>query len=114
MNWTPQSTWESAPPTIGQLDFMRKQGIDVSQVKYKGLASKIIGRLVSRINLGLATGDQLSLMHKLGLDEQTCARLTIREASLVIDKRIAAKKAERAALRDAGEQLLDVGPVDAG
>jgi hypothetical protein len=60
--------------------------MDVSQIKYKGLASKIIGRIMTRIGLKLATPHQLSLMHKLGLDEHTCATLTIREATDVIDK----------------------------
>lgn len=110
-NWVPETPWDSAPPTFGQIDFMRRQGIDVEQVKYKGLATKIVGRLISRIKMGLATGHQLSLMHKLGLDEQTCATLTVREASAVIDKRIADKKAARESA-SVGEELLGVSPVD--
>jgi superfamily II DNA or RNA helicase len=85
-SYTPEAGWESAPPSVGQVDFLRKQGMDVSQIKYKGLASKIIGRIMTRIGLKLATPHQLSLMHKLGLDEHTCATLTIREATDVIDK----------------------------
>lgn len=113
-NWVPETPWDSAPPTFGQLDFMRKQGIDVEQVKYKGLAQKIIGRLMSRIKMGLATGHQLSLMHKLGLDEQTCATLTITEASAVIDRRIEDKKARRQLDLASPKDLPHVTIIDAG
>lgn len=94
-NWVPETTWDSHPPTSGQVDFLKKQGIDCSNIKFKGLASKIIGRVISRINLGLATVHQLEFMHKLGLDEQKCATMTIREASALIDATKTAKAAAR-------------------
>lgn len=92
-NWVPETAWDSNPPTSGQVDFLRKHGIDCANIKYKGLASKIVGRVISRINLGLATASQLDFMHKLGLDEQKCATMTIREASALIDATKAAKAA---------------------
>ncbi len=110
-NYVPQAPWESAPPTPGQIGWLKQQRIDTSLIKYKGLANKIITRVRARQDLNLATPHQLSLMHKLGLDEQTCATLTAREASAVIDQRIADKKAERASAR-VGEEFLDVGPVE--
>lgn len=91
-NWKPESKWESDPPTAGQLSFLRQHGIDASKITQKGMASKIIGRVLSRHKLGLATGRQLSLMHQLGLDEQSCATLTEQQASTLIDKLIASKK----------------------
>ncbi len=91
-NWVPETTWDSAPVTEGQISFLRKNGIDTSNLKYKGLASKIIGRVLARIKLGLATCHQLSFMHQLGLDEQTCATLTIAEATAVIDRTLKDKK----------------------
>ncbi len=91
-NYKPESKWESDPPTAGQLSFLRQNGIDSSKITQKGMASKIIGRVLSRHKLGLATGRQLSLMHQLGLDEQSCATLTQEQAAATIDRLIAAKK----------------------
>lgn len=85
-NWVPETSWDSAPPTIGQIAFLQKNGIDTTNIKFKGLASKIIGRVLARHKLNLATGRQLSLMRQLGLDEQTCATLTANEATALIDK----------------------------
>jgi superfamily II DNA or RNA helicase len=90
--FTPGDNWESVAPTEGQIKFLQQQGIDTSKIKYKGHAHKIIGRVMSRLNLGLATGRQLSLMRQLGLDEQTCATLTVKEASLAIDHAMAERK----------------------
>ncbi len=90
-NWKPENKWDSDPITAGQASFLRQNGIDATKIQYKGMASKIIGRVLSRHKLGLATGRQLSLMHQLGLDEQSCATLTEEQASAVIDKLIAAK-----------------------
>jgi superfamily II DNA or RNA helicase len=91
-SYEPETSWDSLPPTDGQLSFLQKQGIDVSNIKCKGLASKVIARVISRLKHHLATPRQLSLMAQLGLDEQTCATLTVNEASAVIDKTIKAKK----------------------
>lgn len=90
-NWKPESKWESDPPTAGQLSFLRQNGIGAAKITQKGMASKIIGRVLARHKLGLATGRQLSLMHQLGLDEQSCATLTQEQAKATIDRLIAAK-----------------------
>lgn len=95
--WEPQTKWDSQPPTASQIAFLQKNGYDTANVKYKGLADKIIGKLVVRMKAGLATPRQLSLMQQLGLDEQTCATLTIREATETIDRIIAERKAHRTA-----------------
>jgi superfamily II DNA or RNA helicase len=95
-DFVPAENWEADAPTEGQISFLQKQGIDTSKIKYKGLAHKIIGRVVSRVNLGLATGRQLSLMRQLGLDEHTCATLTMKEASMAIDHAMAERKLQRA------------------
>jgi superfamily II DNA or RNA helicase len=92
-SYVPESGWESAPPTAGQLDFIRKQGMATEGIKYKGLASKVIGRLMTRINLHLATPGQLTFLHQLGVDEQTAATLTMREASDLLDRRLKEKRA---------------------
>lgn len=95
-NWEPETKWETEPPTPGQLDYLRRQGIDVANIKYKGLASKIIGRINMRHRSNLATPRQLSLMKQLGLSEETCSMLTTQEAGALLDRTLAAKKEARA------------------
>ncbi len=92
-SYQPENGWESAPATPGQLDFLRKQGMATENIKTKGLASKIIGRLMTRIGLGLARPAQLDFMHKLGIDEQMAATLSMAEASALIDRTLAEKRA---------------------
>ncbi len=94
-HWEPVTSWDSAPPTADQLTFLQRQGLDVSQIKFKGLANKIIGRVVARLKLHRATVRQMSLMAQLGLDEQTCATISESEATALIDRTLAEKKARR-------------------
>lgn len=94
-SWEPETAWDKDPLTVGQISFLTKNGVDASKVKYKGLASKIIGRIVARMKLHLATPRQLSLMAQLGLDEHTCATLTTKEASEVIDRTLAERRSSR-------------------
>lgn len=93
-DYVPQSGWEGAPPTTGQLEFIRRQGMATEGITSKGLASKIIGRLMTRIQLKLASPAQLEFLHKLGFDDQQCATLTMREASDLLDRRVAKKSGE--------------------
>lgn len=96
-SYEPREAWESQPASVGQLDFIKRQGMDIAGVTSKGLASRIISRLRVRQDNHLATPRQLKLMHQLGLDEQTCATLTQAEATATIDRMLAAKR-ERGAL----------------
>jgi superfamily II DNA or RNA helicase len=84
--YEPESEWERAAPTPGQAEFIRRHGMNPDLVKYKGLASKIINRIVTRLKLHLATVGQLDFLHKLGVSEETAATLTSREASELIDR----------------------------
>ncbi len=90
--WEPETKWDSDPITPGQADFLRKNGIDPTNVKFKGLASKIVNRVITRLKLGLASVQQLSFMAQLGLDEQKCATLTRAEATATIDAVLKAKR----------------------
>lgn len=93
--WEPESKWDELPPTEGQLELLRKHGIETRNITCRGLADKIVGRVVSRLRLGLCTPKQLSLMTQLGLDEQTCSMLTIKEATKKIDVTLRERKAAR-------------------
>lgn len=93
--WEPESKWDELPPTAGQIEFLQKQGIDTTNLTCRGLASKILDRVVSRMRLRLCTPKQLSLMAQLGLDEHTCALLTVAEATKKIDETIRERKRQR-------------------
>lgn len=96
-SYTPTEDWESHPASVGQLDLIRRQGMNIDGIKTKGMASRIIARLSARLSMKLATPKQLHLMHQLGLDEQTCATFTMAEATATIDRMLAMKR-ERGAL----------------
>lgn len=91
-SWEPETAWDSDPPTPGQLSFLAKNGIDVTKVRFKGYASKLIWRVIQRLKLRLATVRQLSLLAQFGVDEQQSATLTIKEASALIDKLIGERR----------------------
>lgn len=95
-SWVPESTSDMRAPTIGQLDFLRRHGVATEGIKYHGLAHKLIGRLLSRMQMGLATVSQLSFLKQLGFDEASASVLTISEASQAIDAAKAQKKEARA------------------
>lgn len=93
--WEPQTKWDELPATQGQLDFIRKQHIDVTNVKYRGHANKIIARLMARFSMRLATPLQLDFMRRLGIPEDKMATMTIEEASAACDATLAAKEVKR-------------------
>jgi len=95
--YVPETTQDARPPTVGQLEFIRKQGLTVEGIKYLGQASKLIGRLMNRYKAGLATIGQLDFLRTLGYGEDATATLTQREASSLIDRTLAQKKASRTA-----------------
>lgn len=105
-SYEPQSKWEFEPPTPGQLNFIRGQGLDTGMINTKGLASKVMQKLTFRLRMHLATPRQLSLMAQLGLDEKTCTLLTMKEATEVINKTLANKGERRAVSSEHQPALL--------
>ena len=95
-DWQPTRVWEALPPLDGehsQLAFLRKQGIDVSGITTRGLAQKIITRIIMRYKSGRCSPRQLDLLGRLGQDQAQCASLTIKGAGALIDRVLAEKKA---------------------
>lgn len=83
--YVPENKWEEQPATDGQLDFIKRQGMKTDGISSKGLASKVIGILMTRLKSRLATPQQLDFLHRLGVSEQTASTLTMKEASDAID-----------------------------
>lgn len=95
-HWEPVTAWDELPATQHQLDFIRKQHIDTTNIKHRGLANKIIVRLLARMKMGLATVLQLNFLRQLGVPEDKANTLTIKEASSVTDSILKEKQARRA------------------
>lgn len=95
--YEPVTAWDFLPATIGQLDFIKKAHIDTTNVKHRGMANRIIARLVARMKLRLATPIQLNFMRTLGIPDNVASTLTLKEASDTIDATLASKKARREA-----------------
>lgn len=91
-HYVPQTAADARSITPGQISFFQKNKIDYSAIKFSGLASKIIGRYLARLNHGLATATQLSFLRQLGIDEHAAASLTKREASDTIDRILKEKR----------------------
>jgi len=96
-SYQPESDRDALPPTPGQIDFMRRQHIDTDKIKYRGLATKLIGRILTRLKMGLATPGQLDFLHNLGVSDEQAALLTQSEASATID-RIKSEKSQQSSL----------------
>ena len=93
--WQPETRWDGLPPTSHQLDTLARHGIDTSKVTTRGLASKLIGRVFERQQLGLCTPKQLNFLERLGVHD--AALVSFREASALIDAKIKEKESARAA-----------------
>lgn len=89
VNYVPESAWELQPPSERQIEFMVKNHIDHSKIRYMGLAHRIIGRFVARRKLELATPHQLSFLKRLGFEEEKAATMTKDQASAAISQRVA-------------------------
>ena len=111
-DWEPTEPWHSAPMTEGQRSALERAGIDAEAVVCKGLASRIIDRLFKRQRLGLATAKQLVMMSNLGFKEGTT--LSIIEATDVIGRLLAEKKAEKDAKAAEKEEAVFPPTYDIG
>lgn len=94
--WEPESKWDELPPTAGQLKFLSSHHIDVANIKYRGLATKMTLRLLQRLRSGLASYEQMTFLKNLGYPEKSTLLLSRGEASALIDRTLAEKKARRA------------------
>ena len=95
--WEPMTPWDELPPTKDQLAFLAKQHIDTSKVRFRGLATKMILRIIQRLKSGLASYEQMTFLHKLGISEKDTVLMTRQQASALIDATLAEKKARRQA-----------------
>lgn len=65
-NYVPTFTWEMAPPSEKQLEFLERRGIFGDSVQNAGLASLLIDRFKRRQDEGLATPKQIRCLERYG------------------------------------------------
>ena len=65
-NYEPTFTWEMAPPSQKQLQFLEKRGIFAESVENAGKARLLIDKLIMRQNEGLATPKQIRCLERYG------------------------------------------------
>lgn len=89
-NYVPTKPWEMNKPNPGQLDFLRRQHIDTTLITTRGLAQKIVGIMMMRLQLKLARPLQLDFLKTLGV--ATDPKMTAEEAAAAIDENLEDRK----------------------
>jgi len=94
LGYEPISQWDELPMTAPQAALLHRNGIDAAPVTCRGMASKLIDRVVQRHRLGLCTVKQLELLTRLGVAD--AALLSRAEATTMIGSNLADKRDQRA------------------
>lgn len=81
-DYEPMAKWEEEGVSPKQRATLIKFGVNPDSVKCKGQASIIIGTMIKRIDLGLATPRQIKLLNKYGI--KNASKMKIKEASDLI------------------------------
>jgi superfamily II DNA or RNA helicase len=68
-DWEPTFAWHRERPTGRQLAALESCGVDVGAIRFRGMASEIMDRIVRRRAAGLATLKQVKLMRRMGHPE---------------------------------------------
>jgi superfamily II DNA or RNA helicase len=92
VEYEPVFAWEKQSPSPAQINLLKRFGISTEGIRYKGRASKLIGMIMDRTRSKLATPRQLVLMEQLGIPD--CDKLSFKDASLEIGKRIGRNKTD--------------------
>lgn len=85
-DYEPETSWDEAPPTKGQVETLEKFGFDVESVKSRGQASRILDLLFIRRERGLASPKQVRLLKRFG--HPNPAEATFTEASAFLDEKL--------------------------
>lgn len=82
--YEPIMRWESAPPTEAQLRALSRFGVAVDQVSCKGQASMLMGKMIQRSKLKLASVGKLQLLSRYGYED--VGAVTTKEADALINR----------------------------
>jgi superfamily II DNA or RNA helicase len=92
VEYEPETAWEGLPPTDRQVALLAKAGFDLSRIKSKGHASKLIDLLFRRRDLGLATPKQVRWLTRLNHPSPQLA--TFEEASAYLNQKFGGKRGQ--------------------
>jgi hypothetical protein len=82
-DYEPVMRWEAAPASPAQLAALERFGVAPETVKCKGHASKLMGKMIERSRMGLATVGKLRIIAKYGYEET--GAITDKEANAILD-----------------------------
>ncbi len=88
-SYCPETSWDALPPTQDQLSFISAQGLETSGLVHRGLANKIIGKIVDRVKMNLCSPKQLQLLLQLGVPEEKAALYSKGQAGAIIGRKFA-------------------------
>lgn len=91
-DYVPETAKDAHPPTAIQLAYITEQGLDATIIKNQGQAQKIIGRLETRKEAGLASPKMLMQLLLLGFPEEHAVLIKKGVAGVIVGKRIRYRK----------------------
>jgi len=68
-SYKPKTQWEAQRPTQDQCQVLVKHGLDPERVRYRGLASLWIKKIITREKLGLCSLKQMSFLERMGVKD---------------------------------------------
>lgn len=83
-DYKPETNAEAGPLTAIQIEYLKAAEFDYTLLKCAGQADKIIKRLETRKQLGLASPKQLNFLIRLGLPEEQAALVKAKQAGAII------------------------------
>lgn len=81
-SYVPAFAWERETPTQKQLDMLSRMKIDATKIHYRGHASMLLNRIISRSAQQLATPTQIKTLRRFGYPN--AQEYTLEEASKLI------------------------------
>ena len=88
-SYVPETQYDALPPSGPEIEFLQKQGMDTSGIKSRGLAQKIITRILHREKMGLASVKQLTFLRNLGFDEDRISTMKKGQAGAIMGRQFA-------------------------
>lgn len=87
--FVPQNSQDAAPPSREELDWLLAHDVSSVDVKTSGEAQQLIAKLRFREQQGLATPKQLTMLKRLGFQDDRVMLMKKNQAGAIIGKRVA-------------------------
>ena len=85
-DYEPLFAWEKRKPSDGQVKTLQNFGLATDEITTRGLASKLLERVIERRKQNLASPKQVSLLRRFGYGHEHAAKMNFNEAKHAIDK----------------------------